>query len=431
MARFLRSYSIVRWTAARAALGLCLAVALGCGVKTQSPDAPGPRTSSPAQIEAATPALEAIRAAEFGRAGALAEAVLDADAHNAYAAAARAMARFQHSMHHLGQETIAVLDLTDKRGFDHARMRAALEQTVTAYIAIDADLAVAAGDAAFEFELCMACWERDWNHSGEIDEGDRRLLQIEIDADGNPIPKGDPRRTPTFRFDLGDLYWARAMVSFQRAALELILAYQWTEIDKLLTMTMSGSMPVITIHLDDPARIATARELILAGVDHAARSREAYLAETDDDREWVPNPRQQNHPLPLPVDEALYEVWAGVLGDVGRLVAGEEALSVSELAQLGDHQWDNPPRGYIHIGKMLAEPKDIVFDLPALAREAQTANGDDTAMVERVLASVLGEYYLMEMTPSPLVARLARMKREMDRGEDTLERKLRYLLWLN
>ena len=30
----------------------------------------------------------------------------------------------------------------------------------------------------------------------------------------------------------------------------------------------------------------------------------AYLAETDDDREWVPNPKQQSHPMPLPVDAA-------------------------------------------------------------------------------------------------------------------------------
>jgi hypothetical protein len=32
---------------------------------------------------------------------------------------------------------------------------------------------------------------------------------------------------------------------------------------------------------------------------------------------------------------------------------------------------------------------------------------------------------------SPLVFRLERMKRELSMGNDTFERKLRYLLWLN
>jgi hypothetical protein len=32
---------------------------------------------------------------------------------------------------------------------------------------------------------------------------------------------------------------------------------------------------------------------------------------------------------------------------------------------------------------------------------------------------------------SPLVGRLQRMKRELSMGNDTFERKLRYLLWLN
>lgn len=35
------------------------------------------------------------------------------------------------------------------------------------------------------------------------------------------------------------------------------------------------------------------------------------------------------------------------------------------------------------------------------------------------------------MRPTPLVGRLRQMKAQLDRGEDTFERKLRYLLWLD
>jgi len=35
------------------------------------------------------------------------------------------------------------------------------------------------------------------------------------------------------------------------------------------------------------------------------------------------------------------------------------------------------------------------------------------------------------MKPSPLVQTLERVKKEINTGEESLERKLRYLLWLN
>ena len=236
--------------------------------------------------------------------------------------------------------------------------------------------------------------------------------------------EGDPRRRPTFRFDHGDVYWARAFVSFQRAALDILLAYRWTEIDKIFRF-VRGRSTTITIRMEKPELVAEAKRRILEGLDFADRSRRAYLAEKDDDREWVPNPRQKSHPLPLPVDDKLYDTWEAVLCDLERLVKGKEGLSVERLAQLGDHKWDNPPGGYIDIGRMLSRPKDIVFKLDELKR---LDRADD---VEGALRSVLGEYYVRRMKASPITGRLDRMKNEVKRGEESLERKLRYLFWLN
>ena len=47
------------------------------------------------------------------------------------------------------------------------------------------------------------------------------------------------------------------------------------------------------------------------------------------------------------------------------------------------------------------------------------------------LRDIFGDKYVEDMTPTPLIKRLNRMKSEIDRGEESLERKLRYLLWLN
>ena len=72
---------------------------------------------------------------------------------------------------------------------------------------VEADLAVAARHPGIGLELCLACWEIDWNRNGRVDERDRLLFQIEQDERGEEIHEGDPRRKPTFRFDDGDVAW--------------------------------------------------------------------------------------------------------------------------------------------------------------------------------------------------------------------------------
>jgi hypothetical protein len=408
-----------RMSAATTALFLVTAGLAAC-----ARPAPGPRAP---QSEASLRAVAALQAGDFDAAGVSAGEALSQERGDAQAAAVRAAVEYKTALSHLHREFLGVIETAGRAdGFDHARMRAALERTHESLGAVEADLAVAARDEAFALPLCLACWERDWNHSGEIDDGDRLLFQIEVDADGEPIPDGDPRRKPGFRFDLGDVYWARAMVSFQRALLDLILAYRWTDLDRLF-FGSSSEVKQIVIHLDHPARVQRARAAILAGLDHADRSRRAYLAETDDEGEWVPNPRQRNHPLPLPADDALYETWAGVLGDLRRLIERKEAISVTEVAQLGDHVWERPPRGFVDVGLMLSKPRDIVFDLVELDR----LDDDDEQNIEQILASILGEYYVREGTPTGLIRRLTRMRSEVERGEESLERKLRYLFWLN
>ena len=49
----------------------------------------------------------------------------------------------------------------------------------------------------------------------------------------------------------------------------------------------------------------------------------------------------------------------------------------------------------------------------------------------RWLRGVLGHGYVEHMQASPLVQRLAAMRADLERGGDTLEHKLHYLLWIN
>jgi hypothetical protein len=388
---------------------------------------PGETPPAVGDPDDAARAIAALQAGDFEKALTLAEESIGARG-GARAHLVAAIARYRNTMHDLAVAVMHEIARVDRRGrLPHAEMRLLLTRAEAALEIVDGHLDRAARDPDVSLELCLACWEIDWNRDGRIDDRDRSLLEIEQDAAENPIPRGDPRRRPTFRFDLGDVHWARAMVSFQRALLDLVLAYRWTELDDLF-FGIGRRAPSIVIRLEQPGRVTAARERILAGLDDADRAREAYLAESDDDREWLPNPRQQNHPLPLPVDGELYETWRLILRDLRALVHGEEGLDVAEIAQLGDHRWRDPPRGYIDVGRLLSDPGDVTIDLSHLEALDERTDG---GTVERVLRDVFGEAFAAEMTPSPLPARLERMKREIESGAESFERKLRYLLWVN
>jgi len=380
------------------------------------------------QLDAKT-ALEGLADSEFEEAGESAERVLERDDGNPYAAAVAAIARYKAVMHDLVSDVITLVIAAEATGHVNARyMKSSFAGAEAELAKIDDLLAVAAAEPEISLELCVACMRVDWNRNGRIDDRDRALLEVEIDEHEQPIPEGDPMRRPTFRFDRGDFLWARAFVAFQRAALDLAIAYDWSDILGAARLEEGDDL---RIRLLDAARVADAKERILEGLDLADLAREAYLAETDDDREWLPNPRQEDHPMPMPVDEALYETWENVVGDVRRLVRGEEGLDVSEIARLGDHEWKNPPRGYIDVGRLLDDPHDIVLRGTMCDEIEEGMEEGNRRAVEAVLDGLLNDAYVRKMPRSPLPSRLARMQREVERGVESLGRKLRYLLWVN
>ncbi|MBA3464776.1 MAG: hypothetical protein H0T46_32885 [Deltaproteobacteria bacterium] len=400
-----------------------LVLVLAAAACTGSPKPESPIAQLPTAATDAAPAIAALQASKFDEARSIASQVMQKDGGNSRAAAVRALVTYQAAGHALITRLTALAEQGDDLKFlDHEAGRQMWKTFLDGLDAVDRDLAIAAADPAFSLELCLACWEHDWNRTGEVDERDRKLFEIEYDGKGGEIPEGTPARRPTFRFDVGDIDWARAMISFQRAGVQLVLAYQWSELDKLFERRFTERK--LTIKLTDPGRVKKARELILDGVAYADRCRAAYLAETDDDREWVPNPRQQNHPVPLPMDAAIYDTWAGVTGDVRRMLTSEEGLSLKQVVALVEPKAATlVPDAYLDFGAMLRDPRDIVLDL--------TDSSESPANVERILRGVFGNGYRTGMKASPLVQRLGRMKADLDRGTESFDHKLRYLLWLN
>jgi len=411
-----------------------VALLCGCGARQTEPTL---RPYAEQEREAAA-AADALRAAEFEQAEAAATRVLTAHPDNSLAHAVRAIARLRAAGHDLATSAMSLFTsvlasaLTGWRGFDGRYVHFVLESFGSELETIDADLAGVTEQPDFRMQLCLACWEVDWNRSGEVDARDRAFFAVELDADGKAIAEDDPRRRPTFHFDVGDAYWLRALLHFLQAATQVLTAYTFD------ASTLAGGMQAIqgddleaidvTLRLEHPERIEKARVLVERGIELARQARSAYLAETDDVGEWVPNPRQKHHPIPLPVDAALYATWEAVLTDLADLLAGRTGLSAGELAQLGDDKWRTPPGGYIDVQGLFARPGDLVLR-PALLERATDQN--DPAVMEQALREVLGDKYRAQMKRSLLLQRLRRMRDEVDRGQETFERKLRYLLWLN
>lgn len=390
---------------------------LGCG---------GP-TLAQRQADSA-PAIQSLQQGHFDDALEQANAALGKDSKTAEALVVRAIARYRTTTNQLVLDgRTVVLGGLEAGRINQRYLQATAKQAEADLAAVDADLAAAQKSSNVALELCLACWKGvDWNGDGRVNHRDELLLQIEVDEHGEPLPEGDPRRTPTFRFDDGDLAWARAFVGFERALLDIVLAYDFNGINEAMRGGDDAPRRLV-LKLVDKDRIAAAKTRLLEAIDQSAACRKAYLAETDDDREWVPNPRQKNHPMPLPVDDALYETWDGVLGDLQKLVNGDEGLSVADIvALLKDDLKVSGGRGFINIGAMLDHPKDIVLreeDIDSLDRR--------NANLSAILPSIFGEYYVSSMKPSALPKRLARMKGEVDARHESIEHKLRYLFWLN
>lgn len=370
-----------------------------------------------ARREKAGPAIAALRAGSFEDARRTSEEILRSDGDQPEARFVRAVARYRARIDQMGMDirTVVVGAITTGR-INTVYLRQALEATAAELAGVDDDLGVAAGAPYFELELCPACWRSDWNQSGEIDEGDEHLLEVETDREGHPLPSGDPRRRPTFTFDRGDLFWARALLSHQRALIDLFLAFEPED----LSSFFHGHSDELEIRVKvaDAARVSSAKRLFLQGLSLAERARQEYLVETDDHQEWVPNPRQKDHAVPLEVDEALYAKWGLVLEDLRKLIEGEEGVDLAALARAQRVDEAHVPQGFIDVGRWLRDPADFVIRL--------NRHGQPDTEIPRIL----GPSWRQSMKASQLPSRIEGLQGTPLSGE-FLEKKLKYLLWLN
>ena len=385
-------------------------IAPACGA---APPPPAPRT--PQRIADDAPAREALRAGRFDDATALAGQQLALAPRDSEVAAIRAIASYEHA----GDDLITALDVRHSWfGIDNALRddaRPALIAFADRLDAIDRDLETVAADPQFSLELCLACWHHDWNHDGKLDDRDDQLFEIENDAHGEPLPPDDPRRRPTFRFDVGDALWARGAVRSTR--------------DVNFCSRIAG--PTASMQSATSRRRSTCCRRI-ASSGRARCCSPGSISPKLRAARISPRPTTIASGSPTRTSTAIrcrfgsFYDWAGVVADLHRLIAGDEGFAMREVGPLISTElaW-LAPDAYVDVGRMLDDPTDITL--------AFDERGDKGKAVVTALRGVLGPQ--LSRVDEAVAARRSRIRAaimtQLATGGDTLDKKLRYLMWFN
>ncbi|MBA3483800.1 MAG: hypothetical protein H0T51_18505 [Pirellulales bacterium] len=150
--------------------------------------------------------------------------------------------------------------------------------------------------------------------------------------------------------DKGDVHWLRGYCRLLSALCEMHLTYDTQELHdhaaRLFFPTAEAPYPflggddlqdwifdaIAFIHMLQlpvvaPERMAKAHEHLLAVVEQSRLSWAAILAETDDDREWVPNPQQKNTAIPgAVITKPMVDGWHAVLDEVEAILQGKKLV---------------------------------------------------------------------------------------------------------
>lgn len=158
-------------------------------------------------------------------------------------------------------------------------------------------------------------------------------------------------------FDHADTLWLTGYSHMLSALMEFVLAHDWQKtydatahlffegarapkdflapdpLDAVNAMGGGVADQIAFLHLmqwpaGDKARMSAARGHLKSMVATSRETWKAILAETDDDREWLPSPKQQNRAVPsLPITEDMVASWHKVLDDFDALLDGRVLLA--------------------------------------------------------------------------------------------------------
>lgn len=228
--------------------------------------------------------------------------------------------------------------------------------------------------AALELNIGDIWFDVNANTSREPGEGMADIIGT-FTMGISPAEAGmEPPALPTVRFDVADAAWATAYAHLLSGVANAVLAYDPSEpIGRILQARMalqefgpaqpsfitgSDQIPdevdmiaMILAALDqqpDAARAARSHGHFLAMIDHNRRFWNMVEAETDNDREWLPNARQ-TAALGVTLPPETGPQWLAVLSDAEALLKGEKLIPY----------WRTGDLGGVNLQKLFLDPRPV------------------------------------------------------------------------
>jgi hypothetical protein len=274
------------------------------------------------------------------------------------------------------------------RPLDAAGFRAMLQGWVDDLRKSEATLA-RVKDPAVKLPLHFGQARLDLNGDGRSGEGES-LGAIFTRLNQRPGVTPEAVRDFVIAFDRGDVDWLRGYCHLLMAVAEVVLAHDTEEIFRetgyLFFRGARPPHPFLTEGVQDPrfqvrsivdlvamihlVRLPVAEpDRLRAVLGHleamAALSRSSWksiLAETDDDHEWIPNPRQATVVPGGAVSDEMVQSWLGVLDEFEAVLAGKALIPFWRGVN---------PRLGVNLRRVLTEPR--AFDLVMWVRGSAAA----------------------------------------------------------
>lgn len=182
-------------------------------------------------------------------------------------------------------------------------------------------------------------------------------IHLDFDADGKPTDKFHDVLLKLFQarqfdflkdnpgflivFDRGDVAWLRAYCHLLGGMLDLFLAFDGEESFDLWAdrafakpkKTFTGdederlrkTQGIDEILIQEPQRLGRFRRHWIAVAELNHETWKHIRAETDDDHEWLPNPKQRGI-FRLPVRDEMIDNWLAMMSEFQRLLEGERTF---------------------------------------------------------------------------------------------------------
>lgn len=243
---------------------------------------------------------------------------------------------------------------------DYEKMRDIFKRALAGFEKTDQTLSKM-GKAEVKLPIAIGLARLDLDGSGTADAQESLFGVFNATLAGGTMP-AEAAQAFVVSFDRGDAAWLRGYANLLSALLEFVLAHDGkASFDVSAHMLFPGAglpnaeldaLPgtegefvpgpaadlIAAIHLMhwQPAE----PERLNASLAHletvVALSRESWgyiLAETDDEAEWIPSPRQKNGAIGMPVTQQAVDGWMLFLGEFEAILKGEKLVPHWRLAK--------------------------------------------------------------------------------------------------